>query len=468
MTAFIRLTSLLMIAFILTIYVSMSSAADRPSYKLLRFDENWQSFKATNTTEYDFFDPVKYIPLGKDNNVWLSMGGQVRYRGEYWQDFNFNPDNDDYFSLFNAYIHTDLHLGQNIRLFLMAKTALQEGRNLPGGRRIIDVDTIALQNAFIDFIYPFSQHSSLTLRAGRQQLLFGSRRLVDPPFWTNTRRPLDGVSAIYKTNAWTVTPFIVRPVIINKYDRNRTDDDTQFSGISLEGNLDNSISDLDMYIYRLSKNDVIINGTSGHEERYTVGAHIKGKLSQAAIDFDVETAYQFGSLGKQDINAYMVATEIGYTPEQWSLNPRFFIGLEFASGDNSLGGDVGTFNQLFPLGHASFGYIDIVGRQNIIDLREGFTFKPLKKLTVKLEGHYFWRESNSDALYNPGSVVVRSGNSGSSRNIGSEIDLAAKYKYDRHLNILLGYSKFFAGGFIEQSGFDHSVDFAYMMFEYTF
>ena len=38
------------------------------------------------------------------------------------------------------------------------------------------------------------------------------------------------------------------------------------------------------------------------------------------------------------------------------------------SGDDEPGGDVETFNQLFPLGHAYFGYIDLIGRQNALDL----------------------------------------------------------------------------------------------------
>jgi len=169
-----------------------------------------------------------------------------------------------------------------------------------------------------------------------------------------------------------------------------------------------------------------------------------------------------------DIHAYMAATELGYSLKQWRFSPRVFLGLEFATGDKSSGGDVQTFNQLFPLGHASFGYVDMIGRQNIIDLRQGISFKPTPKLSIQIEGHCFWRENTNDAMYNPGSKVVRSGELSSSRNIGSEIDISTKYRYNRHIGMLTGYSKFFAGDFIKQSGSASSINFAYLMLEYTF
>jgi len=450
----------------------LSKATERQPYELLRFNENWQSFDSTSETEQAPFDSIKYIPLNNSGDVWLSMGGQVRYRGENWKNFNFNNPadsvHDDSFSLFRGFIHTDFHFGEHLRLFIMAKSALSEGRELSGERRSVDVDTIALQNAFVDFTHPISAESDLTLRAGRQQLLFGSRRLLDPPFWANVKRPLDGFSAILTTTNWTFTPFSVRPVVIHKYDRNRTDDNVHFSGLSVEGQFNSSLSDLDMYLYRFSNKNVTINGTSGDEKRYTVGAHIKGSFPRSSLDYDIEAAYQFGGVNEHDIHAYMLATELGYSFKQWRTAPRIFLGLEFATGDNASGGDVETFNQLFPLGHASFGYVDMVGRQNIIDLRQGISFLPNPKLTIKIEGHYFWRESIHDALYNPGGKVVRNGELSPDRDIGQEIDISAKYRYDRHIGMLMGYSKFFAGDFIKQSGSASSINFAYLMLEYTF
>ena len=39
--------------------------------------------------------------------------------------------------------------------------------------------------------------------------------------------------------------------------------------------------------------------------------------------------------------------------------------------------------------------------------------------------------------------------------------------FSRHTMIMLGYSHFFAGDFIDQSGPDEDIDFGYLSFQYT-
>ena len=110
---------------------------------------------------------------------------------------------------------------------------------------------------------------------------------------------------------------------------------------------------------------VMFNGTTGPENRYTVGGRLWGDIGETSLDYDFEGAYQFGSVGPGNVSAYMLGTSLGYTFTKSSWRPRFWVGYEMGSGDRDTGGDVNTFNQLYPLGHAYFGYIDIVGRQNV-------------------------------------------------------------------------------------------------------
>ena len=64
--------------------------------------------------------------------------------------------------------------------------------------------------------------------------------------------------------------------------------------------------------------------------------------------------------------------------------------------------------------------------------------------------------------------MVRAGNLGSSKEIAQELDLLARYNYNRHIQILFGYSHVFAGEFLEQSGAAEDIDFIYLQFQYTF
>ena len=63
--------------------------------------------------------------------------------------------------------------------------------------------------------------------------------------------------------------------------------------------------------------------------------------------------------------------------------------------------------------------------------------------------------------------MLRAGTLGSSRDVGGEIDLLANYAFNPHLSLLGGYSHFFAGEFIDQSGKDQDTDFVYLSLQYT-
>ena len=57
---------------------------------------------------------------------------------------------------------------------------------------------------------------------------------------------------------------------------------------------------------------------------------------------------------------------------------------------------------------------------------------------------------------------------GTSREVGQEIDLLLSYAYNRHLLLTLGYSHFFPGEFIKETGSDDAIDFLYAGIQLTF
>lgn len=340
-------------------------------------------------------------------------------------------------------------------------------------QRTLDNDELALQQAFADLTLGWGEEGTITLRAGRQQLLFGKQRLVSPLVWSNTMRTWDGVSAIINTGGWTYHAFWTQFAPVRKYDSNQSDRHTQFFGLYASGLLcDDCGMNTDLYVLGLDQDDPAntYNGTTGAERRYTVGGRLFGKIKDTRWDYDAEAAYQFGDVGSADINAWMFAGELGYAyGDDWKT--RAFVGFDYASGDDSPGdGDVETFNPLFPLGHAYLGYIDVVGRQNIMDFSIGASAQPLDRLTVRAALHVFWRASDNDALYNAGGGVVRGGGLAGSRYVGAELDLTAKYKLDAHTTLLLGYSHFFAGDYIEDAtpAADDDIDYFYAQVQWVF
>jgi hypothetical protein len=453
--------------------VSLAQAtAERPKYGSLRFEEDW-SFLRDYSGPRDTFDAIKYLPLSEDGNVWLSLGGQVRERLEIWNHFNFDQtpgaDSNDAYLLSRLRFHADLHVTPYFRVFAEGKSALSTDRDLPGGRRNIEEDQIDLQNGFAELKAPQAGPvNALTFRAGRQELLLGRERFVSPLDWTNTRRTFDTLSLSGMTHGWKTTSFVSHLVNVKERSFNDHDLDVDFHGLYVTNPKVPVVGLLDLYYFYLGRNDVTFSGESGDEDRHTLGTRLYGPIGESIFDYEVELDLQLGEVGSADIYSWSVASVLGATLPEDEWKPRLELSFDYAMGDDDPGdGDANTFNQLFPLGHAYLGFIDYVGRQNIIHIQSMAAIKPIAPVTLRMDLHYFWRAQDEDALYNAGGAVVRAGNLGSSRDVGGEIDLLATYAFDAHLMLLGGYSHFFAGEFIDQSGKDQDTDFIYFSLQYT-
>ncbi len=448
-----------------------------PAYTPLRWNEDYSYLSAA--PDADPWDPIKYIPLNEEGDWYLSLGAQARYRYEWFDNFNFGAagqQDDDGYHLGRVLAHADAHFGQNLRGFVQVVAAGVDGRE-PGERPGLDENDFDFHQAFVDFKVPLAD-KTLTLRAGRQNLLYGAQRLISPLDWTNTRRTFDGGKgslALSKTH--TLDAFWVNPVVVDEGPIDESNDD-DFAGvydtIGLPDVLKGAGSKLELYALYLDKQAATFAEGSGSEERYTVGGRFY--TNPKPWDFDVEAAYQFGDFADGDISAWMFATEAGYTFADHTLTPRVYLGFDVASGDDDpTDGDLETFNQLFPLGHAYFGYIDVIGRQNIIDLHPGVELtlakekRNVKKLALRADYHLFWRYSDEDAIYGVGGAIQRADGGSDAAFVGSELDLLLNWQIDRHTAAYFGYSHFFAGDFIDESGpADDDIDFFYAAITYTF
>ncbi len=434
-----------------------------PAYSFLRQAEDWSKFRAPEQGG-DFFDPIKHVSLSDDGDVWISFGGRLEARVEVWDDFDFTDAFDDTFLLTRALGHADLHVGEDLRVFVEGKTAQATDRDLPGGRRPIDLDTLALQQAFADFTWRIAD-GALRLRPGRQMLLFGAQRLVSPLPWGNTLRTWDGVTLECKRGPWTVTGLATAFAPVQKTDFNDVDEDTTLYGVYARHKLASSVHGYEIYALGNERSNVMVNGTSGDEDRVTLGTRLFGN-PDVTWDYDVELSYQTGEVGDGDVSAWSAAAQVGWKPRDVSGAPRIWLGLDAASGDDEAGGDVGTFHQLFPLGHAYFGYIDAIGRQNILDASTGASVQVAEATNVSAALHSFHVLETSDALYNAGGAPSRTGFD--SRDVGLELDLVANHRFDRHTSLHAGVSRFFAGSAIEESGSSEDITFAYLAAQFTF
>jgi len=446
-----------------------------PPFGFLRQYEEWSILRdIPEFAREGYGGKFKYVELSENGSIWASLGGHLRGRLESWDNFGFGTpaEDKDEFALGRLLVHGDLHFGDKTRLFVEAKSAFSTDRSLPGRTRTLDVDEFDIQQAFVDFKSNLGEDSTITFRFGRQSLLFGKQRLVSPLPWGNTLRSWDGVTAIVNSKDWTITGFWTQFAPVDKFDFNKADSDVEFYG----GYLSSSstflpFTNFDFYGLGLRRKNVSVNGTQADEDRTTIGGRLYGAIPNSNIDYDLEMAYQLGDFGRRDIEAFMYSSQIAYSLGKMKLSPRLHLGLDYASGDDREN-ELGTFNQLFPLGHAYLGFIDIIGRQNIIDVNPGVRFNLPSRWVLTADLHQFWRASESDSVYNAGGGVVRGvnldENPRGSKYIGAEIDFTLQYSLNRNISVLAGYSRFMGEDYIEESGSSDNIGFLYFQTQFTF
>jgi hypothetical protein len=447
----------------------------RPAYQLGsagRYDEDWSSLRGVDLgATGDVWDRLKFIPLTPDGSVWLTFGGQVRERVEYFGHFLFGastPEDSDAYLLSRYRLSADLHVTPYFRMYAEGRSSLALDRDLVGGRTNAFVDELDLLNGFAEVMIPLGERASATLRGGRQELIFGSQRLVGPGDFTQVPRTFEGGAAMVRVFDWTITPFWAQAVIVDKYKFNKSTSDQKLYGAFATGPLHVVPMSLDLYWLAADNATATFNGTPGRERRHTLGGRTWGKIGQTGLDLEVEGAAQIGTVGRGDVAASMFTSNLGYTLPVTLLAPRVYVEFDYASGDRRPGGDVGTFNQLYPNAHSFLGYMDYIGRQNILGPSAGLAVSPIRDLTLSLQQYFFWRASDRDALYNKAGGVLRPGTGTTARYVGAEIDLLATYNFTRHIQGYAGYSHFFTGEFLRKTGPSRDSDFVYAAIQYTF
>jgi hypothetical protein len=187
----------------------------------------------------------------------------------------------------------------------------------------------------------------------------------------------------------------------------------------------------------------------GSSNIQTLGSRLAGDYNQFL--YELEGMYQFGKFANMDVSAFAVASGAGYHFKGQPMNPQFWLRYDFASGDsNSNDNRYNTFNQLFPFGNYYLGWADRVGRQNVHDFNAQLNLHPMPWATFTAQYHRFYLANKRDFLYNAaGNATLRDITGQSGSHVGDEIDFRFNIHVDRHQDVLVGYSKLFAGDFLK-------------------
>ena len=434
-------------------------------YRPLRFDEDW-SFLSRPHARRDLWDPVKFVPLDGRGTAYLSFGADARERYEYYRNIGFGrgPQDRNGYSLQRYLLHADAHFGSGFRVFTQLDGSLEDGRT--GGPRPTDRDTPDLAQAFADGRVALAPGSALTLRAGRQEMLFGSSRLVSTGEGLNVRNHFDGLRLLAQSPQGRLDAFVTRPA---KTREGAFDDGSDVSRLfwglyaASPSALGRGLGAEAYFLDLDSRQEVYQRGT-GREVRRTAGTRLFGQ--SGGWDYNAEGAYQWGRFAASGIDAWTLASDTGYTARGWALSPRLGLRADTASGDRG-GRTLGTFNPLFPAINY-FNLAGLAGVRNFVDVHPTLDLHPYHSVTVTGDWTFYWRESLRDGLYGPGGGLLTAGNGRRAKYIGSQPDLQAVWNLDTHASVLVDYSHFYLGGFLQQSGLGRGVDYFTAWASYKF
>ncbi|GFO54814.1 alginate export family protein [Geomonas sp. Red276] len=445
---------------------SLETGPSVPSYQLNRADEDYRYLRDP-ARRTDMWDPVKYLPIDGRGDWYLSLGGEARERYEYFDNFNWGelPRDNGYF-LQRYFLHGDLHLGERARLFGQLQSSLENGRS-GGPRPSIDRNELDLHQGFLDLSLPLRGEGGLTLRSGRQELSYGSQRIVSVREGPNVRQSFDGFRLMYRAGEVAIDGIATRPVLSNRH----VFDDYASHNQALWGvysvfPLPATKARTDLYYLGLYRGSAGFDQGRARETRHSFGARIW--RTEKPFDYNFEFLYQLGSFDGGDIRAWTAASDTGYRLEALPFTPRLGLKADIASGDHDPNSrDLQTFNPLFPKG-AYFSENGLVGPVNLMNLNPSVELRLPRALTLTANWDFFWRQSTHDGLYNNAVVLVRSGRNSSARYIGSQPQLQCEWDVDRHISLVAIYAHFLAGPFLRQSGPGEDVDYVTTWVTYKF
>ena len=397
----------------------------------------------------------------------FNVGGSLRLRGEFKDDFKFGSSalgNDEQYLLTQARVNLRWIPSNRLSVFFEIQDARifgEEGIDEDATPSIF-ADDLDLHQGYVA-IDLTSGAFPVDLTLGRQKFNLGAQRLVSSLEWVNTARVWDGVRLdVGRENGRTLKTFASRLVPVDPSEL-----------LNGHGTTGNRLFDSYLYGAYLTDFGVIPGGQLEaywllrHEAEIgddvqTVGGRLTSK--RGPWDVEVEAATQFGTYGDETHRGSLIHGALGYTAADLNAS-RFSAAYNYGSGDGDPGdGTHSTFDSLYPLGHAFYGYMDFFLVQNLHNIEGTFNTVFGGGFAARMAYQGFWLvQPGTDAWYNAGAGIVRKADADVASHVGSEIDLTLSRSFwQGRIGVEAGYGHFFTGDYVRATGPSADADFFYL------
>lgn len=400
--------------------------------------------------------------LNRELPSWLQFGGQFRNRVEGQIGLRYSPTDDVYdLTQFRAGIYIQptnwfqiVAVTQDSRAFFNHHVP-----NNPPYENMWDLREAYARIGNADSI--------ISATVGREILSFGDERVIGPSDWSNMGRTFDTARVDVHANGLQMAVFAASVIAARDGVIDHHPQGNNLYGIYAGLTKLVPQATLEPYLlWRVAPNGLRLaeNGAGfGALSEVTVGARLAGTVGR--IDFDIEMNKQTGSLGPKTIAAWAGHWNAGYVIQKAKVKPRLFLEYNYASGNKNPNGSTwGTHDEIYPSAHNKMDFADQFGWRNIRDIRAGVQEKLGRMWTLNQVVDNVWLASKYDAMYSSsGAVSVAAHPNVTSTHAGTELELIAECKQNKHISYGFGWAHLFPGAFLNQTtpGRQYSYPFAY-------
>ncbi|MEM6724067.1 MAG: alginate export family protein [Bacteroidota bacterium] len=440
---------LLFVCFVFSFPFGMMAQADSTKIpvdiQFLRAQEHYQYLAEAN--KKNTWESLKYIRLNRKGKLYpyVSFGADFRSEFQVRHNENWNPKEDDVGVLFQRImVHSDWQLSKQFRLFVQLKSGHTVGRN--GPKFFLDNDDLDVHQAFLQL-----RMDNWRLEFGRRELWYGSRRLISIREGTNIRQSFDGGRIIYEQNRHRLDAlfFAYNPQRTGIFDNPVNFDQLLWGAYYTGKQLFDEFSNFDLYYLGSYQAAPSFERGDSEDQRHSIGIRHFGNWGK--LSFNSEAIVQFGQFGEQNIQAWTISTDLGFTwIEQDQFRSDIGLKLDLISGDQDpMDNTLQTFNPLYPRG-GYFGLLAIIGPANLIDFHPSIDFGFGEKWSLTIDWDFFWRQSLNDGIYFPSGRLQVASDGSRSRYIGSQGGLEVVYEVNPFLELETSWFYFFSGDFIQE------------------
>lgn len=379
---------------------------------------------------------------GKKSIEW-SLDGQVRFRGEFRDNFDLNDDADDdtRFWLSRVRLGFRVTIDEVYGVYVQAQDSRVFGEEASTASNEANID---LHQGYVDLWRNTDRHWSV--RLGRQEWIYGDERLLGAFGWDNVGRAFDGVQGRFRTDSVQIDGLLAR--LGSSTNASGGTVGTDLYGIYARGDGWKGTS-WEGYWLGFSDNNEAAGelGMLGDTEIHAFGGRCIHKYG--LFDANMEAAWETGEINGDDLEALAAGLNAGFTlGDETKL--RLFGGYDFATGDEDpADGEREEFFNFFPTNHKHYGYMDLFGWRNIRSWYFGGKVS-WERQWFQAKFHRFSLEDEHGPWKSAGGAVLGFDPSGSlGRNVGQEIDLTYNFAFLKKSGVQVGYGIFEPNRFAE-------------------